>query len=147
MVLGHTGLWSRFKLGYYSAMRRCGVFALLVLAAGCGKNPRQYLDAGNRFLQAHKYADASINFRNAIQKDPTLADAYVGLAQSLMPQGKTAQAYTALTRAAELAPQNLDTKRKLANLALAGYLADRRRPKNLYDQLNKLAGDFLARDA
>lgn len=130
-------------------MRRLGVFvfALLVLVAGCGKNPRQYLDAGNRFLQDHKYADASINFRNAIQKDPNLAEAYAGLAQSLMPQGKPAQAYAALTRAAELAPQNLDTKRKLANLALAGYLADRRRPKNLYDQLNKLAGEFLARDA
>jgi len=128
-------------------MRRLSVFALLVFSAGCGKSPRQYLDAGNRFLQAHKYDDASINFRNALQKDPQLADAYFGLGKVFLQQGKATQAYTALSRAVDLAPQNWEAKRALANLALAGYLSDRRRPKNLYDELNKLAGQFLAHDA
>jgi tetratricopeptide (TPR) repeat protein len=128
-------------------MRRVGVFALLVFAAGCGKNPRQYVDAGNRFLQAHKYDEASINFRNAIQKDPNLADGYYGLGQVFVQQGKAAQAYASLSRAVDLAPQNWEAKRQLANLALGGYLGDRRRPKNLYDELNKLAGQFLAHDA
>ncbi|HLK50603.1 MAG TPA: tetratricopeptide repeat protein [Bryobacteraceae bacterium] len=127
-------------------MRRIGVFALLVLAAGCGKSPRQYVDAGDRFLAAHKYADASINYRNAIQKDSRFAEAYYGLGKSYLAQGKAREAYAAFARTVELAPQNMDAKRQLANLALAGYLADRRRPKNLYDQLNKLAADFLSRD-
>src|SRR5690348_5752727 len=127
-------------------MRRIGVFALLVLAVGCGKSPRQYADAGNRFFQARKYADASINYRNAIQKDAKFADAYYGLGKTFLAQGKPREAYLSLTRAVELAPQNMDAKKDLANLALAAYVSDRRRPKNLYDQLNKLASDFLARD-
>ena len=127
-------------------MRRIGVFVLLVLAAGCGKNPQRYLEAGNRFFEAHKYADASINYRNAIQKDPNLAEAYFGLAKTFLAQGQAREAYAAFNRTVELAPQNMDAKRQLANLALAGYLGDNRRPKNLYDQLNKLAADFLARD-
>lgn len=128
-------------------MRRLGVVALLVFAAGCGKSPRQFLDAGNRFLQAHKYGDASISFRNAIQKDPQLADAYFGLGKVFLQQGKATQAYTALSRAVDLAPQNWEAKRALADLALVGYLSDRRRPKNLYDELNRLADQFLAHDA
>src|SRR5579864_8110252 len=127
-------------------MRQLGVFALLVLTVGCGKNPQKYVDEGNRFLQAHKYADASINFRNAIQKDSNFAEAYYGLGKAFLAQGKVREAYAALNRAVELAPQNVDAEKQLANLALAGYLSDRRRPKNLYDQLNKLAADFLKRD-
>lgn len=128
-------------------MRALGVIILLVFAAGCGKNPRQLVDAGNHALQAKKYSEASIDFRKALQKDPNSADAYYGLGQIFLHDGKASQAYTALNRAVELAPQNLDAKQKLANLVLAAYLADRRHPQNLYDQLNKLAGQFLARDA
>ena len=127
-------------------MRRLGVFALFVLTAGCGKNSQKYVDAGNRFLQAQKYADASINYRNAIQKDPNLAEAYYGLGKVFLAQGQIRDAYTALNRAFQLAPQNVDAEKKLADVALTGYLSDRRRPKNLYDQLNKLAADFLKRD-
>jgi tetratricopeptide (TPR) repeat protein len=127
-------------------MRQIAVFALLVFAVGCGKNPQKYVDAGNRFLQAHKLDDASINYRNAIQKDANFAEAYFGLGKVFLEQGKAREAYAALNRAVELAPQNLEARQKLASLALAAYLSDRRRPKNLYDQLNKLAADFLKRD-
>lgn len=127
-------------------MRRIGVFTLLVFLVGCGKSPQKYVDAGNRFLQAHKLDDASINFRNAIQKDPNSGEAFFGLGKVFLQQGKARDAYIALSRAVELAPQNLEAKQKLASLALAAYLGDRRRPKALYDQLNKLAADFLKRD-
>ena len=128
-------------------MRRIGVFVLLLLAVGCGKKPQQYLEAGNRFFEAHKYEDAAINYRNAIQKNPNLAEAYYGLGKTFLAQGKAREAYAAFGRTVELAPQNMDAQRQLANLALAAYLSDNRRPKNLYDQLNKLAAGFLARDA
>lgn len=127
-------------------MRRIGVFTLLVFLVGCGKSPQKYVDAGNRFLQAHKLADASINFRNAVQKDPNFGEAYFGLGKVFLEQGKAREAHAALSRAVDLLPQNLEAKQKLASLALAGYMGDRRRPKSLYDQLNKLAADFLKRD-
>lgn len=117
-----------------------------MFAVGCGKNPQKYVDAGNRFLQARKLDDASINFRKAIQKDPNLAEAYFGLGKVFLQQGRAREAYAALNRTVELAPENMAAKQSLATLALAGYLGDRRRPKNLYDQLNKLAADFLKRD-
>lgn len=128
-------------------MRALGVIVLLVLLAGCSKSPRQFVDAGDRALQAKKYSEASIDYRKALQKDANIAEAYYGLGQVFLHDGKAQQAYAALNRAVELAPQNFDAKQKLANLALAAYLSDRRRPQNLYEQLNKLAGQFLAHDA
>ena len=129
-------------------MRWCiGVSVLALFATGCGRNAAHYADLANQELAARKLDDASINFRKAIQKDPKFADAYYGLGKVLLQQGKAPDAYAALTRAVELAPSNLGPKQLLANLVLAAYLSDSRHPKNLYDQLNKLAADFLARDA
>jgi len=119
-----------------------------VLAVGCGHNARYYTDAGNTLYGQKKYEDASINYRKALQKDPAAGDAYLGLGRSLLAQkGKTGDAYAALTQAVQVAPQNFEAKEALANLALAAYISDPRHPKNLYDQLTKLAGQFTAHDA
>ena len=122
------------------------LLAILLIWVGCGKSPQQYVEIGNRQLKEHKYPDASINFRKAIQKDGSNADAYYGLGQVLLQQGNPRDAYSVLTRAVDLAPRNFEAKQKLANLALAAYLGDRRRPKNLYEQINKLSDQFLAHD-
>ncbi|MBZ5580236.1 MAG: tetratricopeptide repeat protein [Acidobacteriia bacterium] len=119
----------------------------ILLAVSCGKSPARLVEQGNQAFKAHKLDEASIDFRKAIQKDANFADAYFGLGQVLLQKGNAPQAYAAWSRAVELAPQNLEAKQKLADLALAGYLSDRRHPKNLYDELNKLAAQFLAHDA
>ena len=125
---------------------RLGVSVLVLFAAGCSRSAQHYVDLGNQAFAARKYNDASIDYRKAIQKDPKFGEAYYGLGKVFLEQGRAAEAHIALGRAVELSPNNLDAKQKLATLALAGYLGDRRRPKSLYDELNRLAAQFLARD-
>ncbi len=125
---------------------RFPVAVLCLLAAGCGRSVSYYLDTGAKQYEAGKYDDAVINYRKAIQKSSNSGEAYYGLGRSLLKQQKAGEAFGVLKKAVELAPDNMDGKLLLANVALSGYLADSRRPKVLYDLLGSLAAQFLTKD-
>ena len=52
---------------------------VLLLLAGCSRNPqvacRRYIASGQRYFDKGQYADASIQFRKALQVDPRSAEA------------------------------------------------------------------------
>jgi len=122
-------------------------FSLLcLLVAGCGRNAGYYLDRGAKQYAAGRYADAAITYRAAIQRDATLGAAYYGLGRSLLKTQNLPDAFEALRQAVERAPDNMDAKRLLADLALTAYLNDSRRPKFLRDTLTDLAAQFLGND-
>lgn len=54
------------------------VATCLLLVSGC-TSKQSYVDRGNRLLEAGKYADASIQYRKAIQKDPQFGEAHYRL--------------------------------------------------------------------
>jgi tetratricopeptide (TPR) repeat protein len=120
---------------------------LCLLGASCGRSARHYFDIGAKQDEAGRYDDAIINYRKAIQKNANMADAYYGLGRTLLKKQKTRESFAALERAVALAPDNMDAKRLLADLALAAYLGDSRRPKVLYDKLTGLAGQFLSKNS
>jgi Flp pilus assembly protein TadD len=132
-----------------SSMNRgqVAVSILCLLLAGCGRNASDYVHRGAKLYAAGHYADATINYRKAIQKDPKSGAAYYGLSQSLLKEDKAPDAFDAIRRAVELAPENMDAKRLMTDLALLAYLSDSGRPKFLYDALNRLAAQFLAKDS
>jgi predicted Zn-dependent protease len=123
------------------------VSVLCLLAAGCGRNVSDYLKRGAKHYAAGRYADASINYRKVLQKDAASGPAYFGLGRSLLKQDDAPGAFDAIRQAVKLAPGNMDAKRLLTDLALPAYLSDSRHPTFLYDTLNGLAADFLAKDA
>jgi tetratricopeptide (TPR) repeat protein len=71
---------------------RIGLAIILVifLQAGCSRGARDYLDRGNKFFEAGKYENATIQYRRAVQKDPNFGEAYlrIGLAALLSKLGQ-----------------------------------------------------------
>jgi len=132
----------------HGAMTRrslCFLLILFLAAAVSCINSKGYLERGNKFFEQGKFDDASINYRKAIQKDPQFVEAFYRLSQSEVRRQKFGEAFQALLRATELAPDNLDYKVSLADLSLQLYQADTRRPRILYDQLQKTTSQLEAK--
>jgi Flp pilus assembly protein TadD len=132
-----------------TAARTAAQLLLLVstmLALACAREARYYLERGEELLREDRHAEAAINFERAAQIDPKSAEAWRGLARSHRERGRPAEAYRALVRAVEAAPQDASLKVELGELALEAYAADPQRPQFLYDQLKKLAAELLAAD-
>jgi len=121
--------------------------AALILLGACSRSPRYYLDKGDKLFAKGSYADAELNYRKAIQKDPSFGPAFYQLGLSQLRLGKTADAYSSLSRAAILLPNREDVKVTLADLSLAAFLADRRRPAALYKKVDDIATQLLSKNA
>jgi tetratricopeptide (TPR) repeat protein len=121
--------------------------AAVVLGAvclfGCGKTARQYLDRGNELFAAGKYDDAILNYRNAIKKNSS-GEGYYRLGLAFLKEGKIADAYQNLSNAVRLDPKNNPAKIALANLSLAIYARDPKRPAVLYKQAETLSDQLTA---
>ncbi len=107
------------------------------------KSAKQYIDRGNQLFAAGKYADATLNYRNAIQKSPNSAEAYYRLGLSLLKQGQAGEAYQAFNHAVSLDPKNMAAKVQLGELSLAVYLRDPKHPAALYNQARSIADQLL----
>ncbi|HMD47912.1 MAG TPA: tetratricopeptide repeat protein [Bryobacteraceae bacterium] len=115
-----------------------------VWLAGCGKSASQYLDRGNQLFKAGKYNDATLNYRNAVKKNPQSSEAYYRLALALLKQGNANEAYQSLNRAVTLDPKNNPAKVDMANFCLSVYARDPRHPAALYKQAQTLADQLTA---
>ena len=103
------------------------LFALLV--AGCSKDPevakREFVASGDAYVQQKKYAEAVIEYRNAIQQDPRFGEARLKLADTYMELNQPAEAIREYIRAADLLPENIDVQIKAGRmLLLAGQFED-----------------------
>jgi tetratricopeptide (TPR) repeat protein len=123
------------------------VAALILLEGACGRGPAYYLDKGDKLYAKGSFADASLNYRKAIQKDPAFGPAYYQLGLSELRLGKTPEAYSDLIRAADLLPNREDVKVTLADLTLAAYMSDRRRPAPLQKRIITLSDQLIAKNA
>jgi tetratricopeptide (TPR) repeat protein len=129
-----------------SAPRRA-TFAVLamMLLLNC-RSTRSYVDKANALFARGEFAEASLNYRKALQKDPTDGDAYYRLGLSELKENKTAAALQDFLQAVRLKPDNKAAKKELSSLALGSYIADADRPKALYDLLVKLSDEWLKQD-
>jgi tetratricopeptide (TPR) repeat protein len=139
---------SRFPVNAGERVGKSAWVATVVLGVvclfGCGKSARQYLDRGNQLFAAGKYDDATLNYRNAIKKNPQLGEAYYRLGLAVLKQGKAAEAYDALSRAVTIDPKNNPAKVDFANFCLAVYARDPKHPAMLYKQAQTMADQLTA---
>jgi len=119
---------------------------IALFAAGCGRSAVQYISRGNQLFDSGKFEDASINYRNAIKKDPKSGEAYYRLSLALNRLNKAGEAYQALLHAVELNPGNIPAKIQLANFSLAAYAQDPKHPAAFYDRAVKITDQLLASD-
>jgi tetratricopeptide (TPR) repeat protein len=122
-----------------------GLVALLFLGAGCSR-PEDYLERGKRASARGDQAEAVLDFRKAIQKNPQYVDAFRELGHSQFALGDREGSLASLGRALQLRPGDDSLRAEVGDAALALYLADPRRPKVQYDQVAKIAQELLAKD-
>jgi len=112
----------------------------------CRVRPEAITKKADKLFTSGNYAEAELNYKKALQKDSNYGEAHYGLALTELQLLKTHEAYDSMSRAADLLPNRPDVKIRLADFALALYLPDPKHPANLYNQLNQLSGDLLAKD-
>lgn len=124
-------------------------YALLSLAviclAGCDRDPKVYIERGNKFYDAGKYSDATIQYGKALQQDAKSGEAHYRLALVDLKLDKPAQAYQELQRAVELTPDHIQATFRLGQLTLSIYSADSTHPAQLYQQAVKAAALLLSK--
>src|ERR1700694_686628 len=119
---------------------------LTICATSCLQSSQSYLAKGNQLFAAGKNEEAILNYRKALQKDARFGEAYYRLGLAELKTGNGRGGYTALVSANRLSPDRMDIKASLADLLLLSYARDGTRPVGFYTQLNKLSGEFLAKD-
>lgn len=129
----------------------------LVASSGCSRDPehrkRAYFDSAQRYMTEQKYAEAIVEFRNAVQIDPAFGEAHEGLSNAFAARGDAAGSIRELIRAADLLPLREDIQLRAGTvLLLAGRYDDARvragkalaaNPKSIPAQIldaNALAG-------
>src|SRR5207245_2704457 len=97
------------RANYDSVVRWALVLGLVgsaAFAAGCRRDPivakTRYVHSGDRYADAGKYAEAAIEYRNAIQQDPLAADVREKLGDVLLKSGNFPGALGEFVRAADL---------------------------------------------
>ncbi len=120
------------------------VFSFLILLSSCKRTPEDYFSKANQQFEQGRYDEASINYRLAIQKNPQFVAAYNKLGMSEYAQGRVENALAMLTRASQLAPQNLEVLENLADVTFNRYLSTNR-PQGLYDAVNGMVAQILQR--
>src|SRR5688572_2384868 len=80
---------------------------------------QQYLESGNQYFDQGKYAEAIIEYRNAIEVDPTFGPARKRLAESYARTGDDRAALAQFVRAADLLPSDVDVQLNAGTLLLA----------------------------
>jgi tetratricopeptide (TPR) repeat protein len=124
------------------------ILAALTLVS-CSRDPnvakKRYLENGNRYFAKGKFKEASIMYRNALQKDQRYGLAYYHLALTDLKLGRTPNALNELRRAIELIPkeqpEHLDSEVRLADIYLAFT-----RESQFMTEVDGIAKELLQRD-
>ena len=131
-------------------MRFIALLLSLVALVSCNRDPNvakvRYLENGNKYFDRGKYKEASIMYRQSLQRDQKYGPAHYRLAQTHLKLKQVAPAVGSLRRALELLPEgtpdHTDSATKLAEL----YLAFGQNNQQLIQEAAILVEGLLKRD-
>ena len=135
----------RRKLFYYSTLLSL-LLAAAVSLGGCtnpAKAKAEHLSKGEAYLKESKFQEASLEFRNALQIDDTLAAAHWGLARAFEGLRRLPEMIDELRKTIELDQNNLEARNKLGNI----YLTNSTGRSDLLREAERLAREVLQKDA
>src|ERR1017187_10251323 len=126
------------------------ILAVLVGLASCSRDPnvvkKHYLESGNKYFDKGRYKEASIQYRNALKRDPQYGPAYYKLALVSLKTSDIGGAVSSLRRAGELIPKDQpdhwDSVVKLTEI----YLAVAKGEKEYMADVDKFIAELLKRD-
>src|SRR5262245_20316125 len=100
--------------------------AVLLTSHACSRDPqtvkRTYIESGDRYFKQQKFAEASVQYANAVRQDPESGEARMRLADAYMAGGNTRAAFPEYIRAADLLQDDVDAQLKAGGLLLNGGL-------------------------
>jgi tetratricopeptide (TPR) repeat protein len=100
-----------------------GLALIATLFSACSRDPnvrkQKYFQSGQSYFDKGQYAEAAIQFTNAVQVDPRFAEAHYKLAQTYLKLQEWSRASVELNRTLELQPNNYEAHVDLANLLSA----------------------------
>jgi cellulose synthase operon protein C len=112
----------------YLTDRRINHFLLLLLVFSCCfgvackedpvKAKKRYLEKGKKYLEEKKYAEAKLEFRNALTFDKKNVEALFGLAESDAGTNNFQEAFEIYRAVIDLDPKNIEAKARLGNIYL-----------------------------
>ncbi|HOO46267.1 MAG TPA: tetratricopeptide repeat protein, partial [Deltaproteobacteria bacterium] len=98
------------------------VMLCLVAVTGCSKSPEEkraaYLESAQEYRQAEKYAEAAIQYQNALQIAPDDVETLLALGEVQLKLMRANEAYKAFLRAAQADPNNIKSREYLASMQL-----------------------------
>jgi tetratricopeptide (TPR) repeat protein len=126
------------------------ILAALVGLVSCNRDPnvakKRYLESGNKYFQNGRYKEASIQYRNALKRDPKYGIAYYRLALTSIKTGDYVDAVQRLRRAVELisvdSPDHWDALVRLTEI----YLPLATRDEAYMRDVEKFTAQLLKRD-
>ena len=99
----------------------CAAFSAAAIA--CSADPdtlrERYTQSGDRYFAAKQYAEASIEYRNAIQQNPRWGPVRFKLGDTYRLMEDHEAAYREYMRAADLMPRNIEAQVRAAQYLLA----------------------------
>jgi tetratricopeptide (TPR) repeat protein len=108
---------------------------------------KRYLESGNKYFDKGRYKEASIQYRNALKRDPRYGAAHYKLALVSLKVGDVVGAVSSLRRAVELIPKDQpdhwDAVVKLSDI----YLAFGKGEKLYMKEVETFTDDLLQRDS
>src|SRR4029079_19645257 len=100
-------------------MALLALISLAVGSASCGKKTRdQYLAAGDQYVKGGQYQEATIEYRNAVARDPQSGISRMKLADTYMRLNDLGSAAEHYAEAAELSHDDLAPQLKLVSIML-----------------------------
>jgi tetratricopeptide (TPR) repeat protein len=126
------------------------ILAVLVGLVSCSRDPavvkKRYYESGNKYFDKGRYKEASIQYRNALKRDPKYGPAHYKLALVGLKIGDVGGAVASLRRAIELlppdSPDHWDSVVKLTEI----YLAVAKGEKQFMDEVEKFTKELIKRD-
>src|SRR5215831_13930116 len=117
----------RERANIVKSRRQAVLFTLLSLtmAAGCGRNTERekqvHVESGQRYFKEGKYAEAAVEFRNALQMDPRSVTGYLYLGRAYCELQQWPEAAASLEVATDQDPENLPARLLLAEVYLSEH--------------------------
>ena len=112
---------------YLTDRRFCHFIILMIcftccFGVACKEDPikakKRYLERGKKYLEEKKYAEAKLEYRNALALDKKNVEALFGLAESDAGTNNFQEAFEAYGVVVELDPKNIEAKVRLGNIYL-----------------------------
>src|SRR5260370_40882727 len=95
--------------GRRSPLRRiAAVLPLAFVLLSCSRDPRRFVEGGNRYFEKGQYSQARIMYLSALKRDPKYADAYYRLALARIRLAAIDKTVIYLRRAAQLLPEGTE---------------------------------------